>query len=168
MDQSTMQTWLPLLVIGAVFALRFRSLKRPVPFRPLRMLIAPVLVTVVFGLLVLSMPPSGTGWLLILVGIAIGAIVGWKRGDLMHLDRDATSGEVMVRQSPAALLFILAIIFARRTLSASLGIDTGADAAGHMSNAAVLLTDSMLGFALGMVVALRWTLWQRAKAVPHG
>lgn len=166
MDPKTVQTWLPLVIIGVVFALRFRNLKKAVPFRPGQLWIAPLLLGAVFALLVISMPPEPSGWLVITGGMMIGALVGWKRGHLMHLERDSASGSILMRQSPAALLFILAIIFARRALSAGLGIAPGADASGHMSNPAVLLTDGLLGFALGMVVVMRWTLWQRAKALP--
>lgn len=166
MDPNTLQTWLPVLVIGVVFAFRFRNLSKPKPFQPGQLWIAPLLLIAVFGLLVLSMPPSALGWLVIAAGAAIGAAIGWQRGHLMHLERDPLSGAVMIRQSPAALALILGIIVVRRVVSAQLGVTPGADAAGHMSNAAVLMTDGLLGFALGMVIAMRFTLWQRAKALP--
>ena len=166
MDPKTLQSWLPLVVIGVVFAFRFRNLSKPKPFKPGQLWIAPLLLTAVFVLLVVSLPPSATGWLVIAFGAAIGAGIGWKRSHLMHLERDPQSGAVMIRQSPAALALILGIILARRGVSAGLGVAPGADATGHMSNAAMLLTDGLLGFALGMVIAMRFTLWQRAKAVP--
>ena len=166
MDPKSLQTWLPLLVIAVVFAFRFRNLSKPKPFQPGQLWIAPLLLIAVFVLLVVSLPPSVTGWLVIVFGIMMGAAIGWKRGHLMHLERDPQSGAVMIRQSPAALVLILGIILARRAVSAGLGVTPGADAAGHMSNAAVLLTDGLLGFALGMVIAMRFTLWQRAKALP--
>lgn len=166
MDPKTLQTWLPLVVIGVVFAFRFRNLSKPKPFQPGQLWIAPLLLIAVFVLLVVSLPPSATGWLVIAFGVMIGGGLGWKRGHLMHLERDLQSGAVMIRQSPAALALILGIILARRGVSAGLGVDPGADSAGHMSNAAVLLTDGLLGFALGMVIVMRFTLWQRAKALP--
>lgn len=166
MDPKTLQSWLPLVVIAVVFAFRFRNLSKPKPFQPGQLWIAPVLLFAVFVLLVISLPPSAMGWLVIAAGVAIGAAIGWKRGHLMHLERDPHSGAVMIRQSPAALLLVLGIILARRGVSAGLGIAPGADAAGHMSNAAMLLTDGLLGFALGMVIAMRFTLWQCAKALP--
>lgn len=166
MDPKSLQTWLPLLVIAVVFAFRFRNLSKPKPFQPGQLWIAPLLLIAVFVLLVVSLPPNPTGWLVIAFGVTIGAAIGWKRGHLMHLERDPQSGAVMIRQSPAALVLILGIILARRAVSAGLGVTPGADEAGHMSNAAVLLTDGLLGFALGMVIAMRFTLWQRAKALP--
>jgi len=167
MDPKDLQTWLPLLVIAVVFAFRFRNLKTAKPFRPGGLWIAPIILTAVFVLLIVTMPPSPVGWLAIAFGIAIGAALGWKRGHLMHLERDPRSGLLMIRQSPAALFLIIGIIFVRRLLSAGLGIDPSAAQDGHPAAAAILLTDGLLGFALGMVVTMRWTLWQRAKAVPH-
>ena len=168
MDPKTVQTWLPLLIIAAVFAFRFRNLSKPKPFRPGQLWIAPLILVVVFSLLVISMPPSALGWLVIVLGLAIGAAIGWKRGQLLHLERDPESGAVMMRQSPAALLLVLGIIFARRSLSAGLGIDPGAAPGSDPSGVAMLLTDGLIGFALGMVVVMRWTLWQRFKAMePH-
>lgn len=167
MDPKDLQTWLPLLVIAVVFAFRFRNLSKPKPFRPAGLWVAPTILAAVFLLVTVSMPPSAIGWLVILFGTAIGAAIGWKRGHLMHLERDPRSGLLMIRQSPAALLLIIGIIFARRLLSAGLGIDPGAAQGGHPAAAAILLTDGLLGFALGMVIAMRWTLWQRAKAIPH-
>jgi Protein of unknown function (DUF1453) len=168
MDPKTVQTWLPLLIIAVVFAFRFRGLSKPKPFRPGRLWIAPLLLVVVFVLLVISLPPSALGWLAVAFGLALGAAIGWKRGHMLHLERDAESGAVMMRQSPAALLLVLGIIFARRTLSAGLGVEAGAAPGSDPSGMAMLLTDGLLGFALGMVLVMRWTLWQRFKAMaPH-
>ncbi|WP_309753632.1 CcdC protein domain-containing protein [Novosphingobium sp.] len=166
MDMKNLQGWLPLLIIAVVFAFRFRGLSKPKPFRPGQLWIAPLILTAVFTLLVVSLPPSAMGWLVIAFGLVIGGALGWKRGHLLHLERDPESGAVMMRQSPAALLLVLGIIFARRSLSAGLGLDAGAAPGGVPSAAAMLLTDGLLGFALGMVVAMRWTLWQRFKALP--
>jgi hypothetical protein len=166
MDPKTLQTWLPLAIIAVVFAIRFHGLKRARPFRPGGLLIAPLLLCVVFGAMLLAQPPGAAGWAVIALGLVIGAGVGWKRGHLMQLERDPRSGLVMVRQSPAALLLILGILVSKRALAAGLGIDPASQTAGHAMPAALLLTDGMLGFALGMVIMLRWTLWQRAKAIP--
>lgn len=168
MDPKTVQTWLPLLIIAVVFAFRFRGLSTPKPFRPGQLWIAPLLLVGVFTLLVISLPPSVLGWLAIAFGLAIGGALGWKRGHMLHLERDPQSGAVMMRQSPAALLLVLGIIFARRALSAGLGVETGTAPGGDPSGVAMLLTDGLLGFALGMVFVMRWTLWQRFKAMaPH-
>ena len=68
---------------------------------------------------------------------------------------------------PAALLVVLGVLVTKRVLSVRMGLDPGhTGAGGALSGGALILTDGLLGFALGMVTAMRWTLWQRAKAVP--
>lgn len=165
MDPKTVQTWLPLLVIVVVFAFRFRNLSKAKPFRPGGLWIAPVLLTALSAVMFYTIPPSPLGWALIALGLAVGGAIGWKRGHLMHLERDARSGLLMIRQSPAALALILGILVAKRALAAGLGVDPAAQGSGT-SEAPMLLTDGLLGLALGMVFVMRWTLWQRAKAMP--
>ena len=100
-----------------------------------------------------------------MVGAALGLGAGMLRGKWMHLERDPATGSLLIRQSPLALLFLIGIIIARRGLSYELGAG-GADASGHLTATTLWVTEGLLGFAIAMVVAMRWTLWQRAKAVP--
>ncbi len=165
MDSKTMQTVLPIAVILIVFALRFRNLNKPRPFNMGRLWLAPAFVILAVGFFLFNFPPSPTGWLVIMFGGAIGLVAGIKRGQWMHLERDPGTGKMLIRQSPAALVFLIAIVAARQLLKVEVG--TGEpDATGHLPPAALLATDGLMAFALAMVVAMRWTLWQRAKAVP--
>ena len=165
MGPKTLQTVLPIAIILIVFALRFRNLSKPRPFNAGRMWVAPALVAVAVGFFLFNFPPSPIGWLVILFAAAIGVIAGIKRGQWMHLERDPANGKLLIRQSPAALVFLIAIVLSRRALAYELGAG-GADSSGHLPPAALLLTDGLMAFALGMVIAMRWTLWQRSKAVP--
>jgi uncharacterized membrane protein YccC len=164
-DPKSLQLWLPMVVIAVVFALRFRNLSKPRPLRPARMWIAPLILLCVFGAMLTAMPPSLMGWGAIALGLLIGAAVGWKRGHLMHLEHDPATGGLTMRQSPAALLFILAVLVGRRILMAGLGADPAAMQDGHPDAMAMTLTDGLLGFAAGMVIALRVTLLSRARAL---
>ncbi|MFO1254191.1 MAG: CcdC protein domain-containing protein [Sphingomonadaceae bacterium] len=166
MHPKDLQTWLPLAVIVIVFALRFRNLNRPRPFRVGGLWIAPLLLSGLFAATLYAIPPGPPGWALIMLGLLVGMAAGWKRGHLMHFERDPASGRLMIRQSPAALLFILGILIVKKALSAGLGIDPAAQGSGGLSATAMLVTDGLLGFAVGMVAMMRWTLWQRARAVP--
>jgi hypothetical protein len=169
MERDWVSTLLPLAILGIVFAFRFRSLSKPRPFKPGRLWIAPALLAGLVCFMVATMPPAPSGWAALAFGLVLGAALGWKRGHLMHLEREPLSGGLLIRQSPAALLFILGIVAARRLFSAGVGIDPGQPGAdGAIPASALVLTDGMLGLALGMVAAMRWTLWQRAKSVaPH-
>ncbi|MFM5894971.1 MAG: hypothetical protein ACKOQM_11170 [Novosphingobium sp.] len=165
MDPKTLQTVLPIAIILIVFALRFRNLNKPRPFNAGRLWIAPALITLVAATFLLASPPDTTGWAIIMVGAALGLGAGLLRGKWMHLERDPATGNLLIRQSPLALLFLVGIMIARRGLSYELGAG-GADTSGHLTATTLWVTEGLLGFALAMVVAMRWTLWQRSKEVP--
>jgi hypothetical protein len=168
MDPKLLPTILPIVVIAIVFALRLRNLNKPRPFNVGRLWLVPAIVAVAAGLFLFSFPPSAVGWLIMLFVALIGAFAGIKRGQLMHLDRDPQTGGLLIRQSPAALLFVFAILAARRAIAFETGAGPGAGPGpgGQIPSEALLVTDGLMAFALAMVVAMRWTLWQRAKAVP--
>ena len=165
MDPKMLQTVLPILMIGVVFALRYRNLNKPRPFSPARLWLVPAILAVAVAFFLVNFPPSPTGWLVIGFAAVIGSIAGVKRGQWMHLERDSATGKLLIRQSPAALIFVLGILVARRALAYEVG-SPGADASGHLAPQALLVTDGLMAFALAMVVLMRWTLWQRSKAVP--
>ena len=168
MDPKLLQTLLPIIIIAVVFAVRFRSLNKPRPFNAGRLWLLPAVIAVAAGFFLVRFPPSPLGWLIMLFAALIGAFAGIKRGQLMHLDRDPQTGGLLIRQSPAALLFVFAILAARRAIAFETGSSSGvqADASGHIPPEALLVTDGLMAFALAMVVLMRWTLWKRSKAVP--
>ena len=166
MDPKLLPTILPIVVIAVVFALRFRNLNKPRPFNVGRLWLVPAILAVAVGFFLINFPPSPIGWLIVLFAALIGAMAGIKRGQLMHLDRDPQTGGLLIRQSPAALLFVFAILAARRASSFETGTAAGPGARGQLPPEALLVTDGLMAFALAMVFLMRWTLWQRAKAVP--
>ena len=165
MDPKLLQTVLPIVIIAVVFAFRFRNLRKPRPYKPEWQWVMPLVMALLFGFLLVTLPPTPLGWALLFMGLAIGAFVGIKRGQLMHFERDPISGGLLVRQSPAALIFLFVIMATRRVFSPGGGAPS-ADAAGHIPPAAMLATDAAIGFAFGMLLLLRWTMRQRALAVP--
>ena len=166
MDPKLLQALLPLAVITVMFALRWRRMSKPRPFNTGWLWLSPAVLALATGLMLFTVPPTALGWLVAAIGMAIGAFAGIKRGQLMHLDRDPATGGLLIRQSPAAILFVLVILGLRRAIAYGTGIDPGAQTGGQIPPSAMLLTDGMLAFALGMVTLMQWTLWQRAKAVP--
>ncbi|MDE2436694.1 MAG: DUF1453 family protein [Sphingomonadales bacterium] len=164
MSAAQVQTWLPLLVIGIVLALRWRNLSRRRLLRPGRLWIAPVVMSLLVSTAVFGMPISRFGLLAVAGGLAFGALVGWHRAHLLQLDRHPESGALQMRQTPAAFVLIVALLVVKRVLVPR----PGADAAGHLAPQALVATDALMGFALGMIVATNLTLWLRARAVPHG
>ena len=161
MDPDTLKAALPLLILAVVFALRWRNLNKPRKLKVGRLWIAPVVIAAMATFVLVTMPPSAMGWLAFGIGIPVGAAVGWQRARLMHLERDPVSGELMMRQTPAALLLLLGVAGVRRVIG---GGSPGASAAGgKLAPTALLFTDGLLGFALGMVIAQRLTLYLRAR-----
>ncbi len=168
MDPKQLQTFLPIIIIAVVFALRFRSLNKPRPFNLRRLWISPAIMLALVLVVLVSFPPTGLGWLAVLAGLAIGAVAGIKRGQLMQLERDPVTGKLLIRQSPAALLFVIAIFAVRRLIAFETGTDNAATVGpgGQIPPQALLVTDGLIAFAFAMVLLLRWTLWQRAQAIP--
>ena len=160
MQQNWLQTVLPFIILAVVFALRFRNMKKAKPLKVGRLWIAPALITLVAGFVLVTMPPGALGWAAFFGSSAIGALVGWKRAQWMHLERDAESGDLMMRQTPAALFLLLGIVGVRRLVAYESG---GSAAGGKLAGTALVFTDAALGFGLGMVCAMRLTLWLRAR-----
>jgi hypothetical protein len=154
--------YLPLLIFVAVMAWRFRNVDRAKPLRLPLLWIMPLLVTAAVSLALYGMPPSPRGWLALLAGLAIGGAIGVQRSRLMRLHIEGTGDDarVMVRQSPLALVLILAVFAARRLI-----LPAGMAPGGGHTAGALLMTDGMLGFALGLIVLSRFVLWQRARAM---
>lgn len=164
---KTLVGYLPLLIFAGVMLWRMRTMDKARPLRLRTLWVLPLLFAVVVAFVFASIPPSVIGIACFVLGLAAGAPVGWKRARLMrlHVEGEGTSARVMMRQSPAALLLIMAIAGVRMLSRSALDSGSAAGSPGKLSVAAVTLTDALLGFALAMIVAHRVELWRRAKAL---
>ncbi|MDE8654093.1 CcdC protein domain-containing protein [Novosphingobium album (ex Liu et al. 2023)] len=159
----TLVGYLPILILIAVMAWRYRNVHKARALRPGRLWILPAIYGAIVLAAMLSMPTSGLGWLCFVAGVAIGVLLGWQRGRLMRLHVDDDSGTVMMRQSPAALVLIVVIAVLRRAIHpATPGTPP---VHGHFPAEALYFTDALLGFVLGMIVAQRLEIWLRARAL---
>ncbi len=160
MQQQQWLQILPFVIIALVIWRRWKGMSVARPLKPAQMWIVPVLYSVLVGFMLWAMPPSIAGWEVFAGGAILGGIVGWQRARLMHLHIDETSGAIMLRQSPAGLAVIVGIFLLRRLFMPQ-------QAAGQVAHGAhpalPLLTDGLLGFALGMIVGYRIELWRRAR-----
>ncbi|MPS70701.1 MAG: DUF1453 family protein [Novosphingobium sp.] len=163
MGGSGFAAWLPLLIFVGVMAWRFRSLEKARPLRLPLLWVAPLVVSAAVSLALYGMPPSILGWLALLAGFAVGGGIGMQRSRLMrlHVEGEGDEARVMMRQSPLALVLVLAVFAVRRLI---LPGGMGVQGDPHAANA-LLMTDAMLGFVLGMVVVSRLILWQRARSM---
>lgn len=156
--QPLWQTLLPLVVIAAAFAVRIRRMSRGRPLNPVRAAIVCVLLVAVIAFVFVSQPPSALGWALFAAGISIGGALGVARAHVMRVERDADSGRILIHQTPAGLILLGGVMIARRLVGPS---QVGAPA-GHTVS---LLTDGLLGFAFGLVIATQLWLWLRVRKV---
>ena len=152
-------TLLPFAVIAVVLALRLRSMRRERPLKLGTLWVVPAIYVVIAGSMILTLTPPPLGWVLMLVGLALGIGVGWHRGKLIRIERNPETGELRQKASPVAMLLLVAII----VLKVGARAIFGESAAGHPSSSAMLLTDAFLGFALGLLSATRLEIYLRAR-----
>lgn len=146
-------------IVVVVMALRMRRMGR---MRPLNLGSLWVVPTIYFGVAVLmfvQLPP--TGWVAIasVAALLIGAGVGWQRGKMMHIHVDPKTHALNQKASPAAMLFLIALIVVRAGARSILGQE------GAVSPA--MLTDPLIAFALGMFTLTRLEMYLRAKRLLH-
>ena len=153
------QSWTSYAVtIGIVVIVMALRLRRAGQMRPLKLgslWVVPVLYLAVAAIMFAQLPP--TGWVTIACGVAllIGAAVGWQRGKMMHIHVDPESHALNQKASPAAMLFLVALIVVRMLARGMMGAE------GAVSPA--MLTDPLIAFALGMFTLQRVEMYLRAR-----
>jgi hypothetical protein len=157
----TWLSYLPLVVIAVVFALRARSVNRPRRMHLGRLVIAPVIVALIAVWLLATMPPDATGLAASGCGIIVGIALGWQRARLVAIAYEPSSDTFTMKQSPFALVLLLAIVVLRRVIMhATVATDPHTTA---MAPEALWTVDGLIGFALAMVVTRNGELWLRAR-----
>jgi hypothetical protein len=99
------------------------------------------------------------------VALIVGGFLGWQRGRLIRIDRDS-SGGLTQKASPAALILLVAIIALRFAARSYFG--PSPDANGQMSEQALIATDALLLFAVGLIATTRVELAIRARRILAG
>jgi membrane protein CcdC involved in cytochrome C biogenesis len=152
------QTWISyaitIVIVLVVVALRLRRASQTRPLKLGTLWIVPVIYLAVAAVMFVQLPP--TGWVAIacLIGLALGAAVGWQRGSMMHISVDPETHALNQKASPAAMLFLIGLIVVRTIARTALG-GTGVSPA--------MLTDPLIAFALGMFTLQRVEMYLRAK-----
>ena len=153
------QTWISYAItigiIVVVMALRMRRMGQMRPLNLNSLWIVPALYLVVAALMFFQLPP--TGWVAIAsaAALAVGAAVGWQRGKMMHIHVDPETHALNQKASPAAMIFLIALIVVRTTARSVLGQESDISPA--------MLTDPLIAFALGMFSLTRLEMYLRAK-----
>ena len=165
MSTDFLKTLLPVLVIVVVMALRLRSMNRVRPLNPERMWVLPLVLVALAGVTLWVHPPSATGMAIGFAALLVGGFLGWQRGRFIHIERDANGG-LTQKASPAALMLLVVIIGIRYSVRAYFG--AGADTNGQMSEQALIATDALLLFAVGLIAMTRVELAIRAQRILAG
>jgi hypothetical protein len=131
------------------------------PLKPGTLWVVPVIYLALVAWMLFALPPTAIGWALLAAGLVVGAGLGWHRGKLIRIDRNAETGELRQKASPLAMILLLALIALKLGAKAIFG----ESAAGHPSSGAMLLTDTFIGFALGLLSVTRLELYLRAKRI---
>ena len=152
---------LPFVIIAVVVGLRLRSMSKERPLKLQTLWVIPAVYLLLVGWMLFALPPTLLGWGLLALGLVIGAGLGWHRGKLIRIDRNAETGELRQKASPLAMILLLALIALKLGARAIFG----ETAAGHPASGAMLLTDAFIGFALGLLSATRLELYVRAKRI---
>ena len=152
------QTWvsyaITIGIIVIVIALRLRKAGQMRPLKLGNLWVVPALYLAVTVMMFAQLPP--TGWVAIasVIGLAVGAAVGWQRGKMMHIHVDPETHALNQKASPAAMLFLVALIVIRMLGKGLLGAEGVSTA---------MLTDPLIAFALGMFTLQRVEMYLRAK-----
>ena len=111
--------------------------------------------------LVNAPPPSLVGVAELVGGFAVGCGIGWLRGKSTRLRIDETTGELVSRATPLAMLLFAGVFLARTSLRMALLQDPSAAAGVHPD--LPRFTDILLVFALGMIATQRLEIWLRGR-----
>lgn len=155
--------YVPLLIFAAVVAWRLRSLDRARPLRIATLWVLPALVTALVGIGLAGMATGTRGWLAVIAGSLVGAAIGAQRARMtgLHLEGEGDAARVMMRTSPAAIILVLGVFGVRRLLMPGYHPTMGT----HPGSPAVVVTDALLGLAVGMICTQRALLWRRARSL---
>lgn len=150
------QYLIPIVVIGIVFAFRARRMSRSRPLKLGQLWIVPAIYAVVVAASFVANPPGPLGWAAALVGLALGGVLGWYRGTTIAIAVDPATRTLSQRASPLGILLLLALV----------AVKSAAQAGGRAAHLDVtVLTDALLGLALGTFAVMRIEMYLRARRV---
>lgn len=150
------QYLIPIAVIAIVFAFRARRMSRSRPLKLGQLWIVPAIYAVVVAMAFAANPPGPLGWAAALAGLALGGVLGWYRGKTIAIAVDPATRTLSQRASPLGMLILLALV----------AVKSAAQAGGRAAHLDVtVLTDALLGLALGTFAVMRVEMYLRAKRV---
>jgi len=116
-----MQYVIPVAVIAVVMALRWRRMSRARPLKIETLWVVPAIYLVIVGFVFVQAPPAAMGWLWSALALIVGVGAGWYRGRTMRITVDPETHTLNQKASPAAFLFLIVLVVARRAAREELG-----------------------------------------------
>lgn len=155
---SPAQLLITLGVAGLFILLRMRRMSQTRPLKTEQLWIFPLVFTLITALIFVEAPPSASDapWL---AGAALlGAVVGWYRGKMMRIIVDPATHALSQAASPAAALFLIAVLGLRYGLRYVLGAESSG-----WGVSVNLLADAPMAFAVTMFALMRVEMFIRAE-----
>ena len=156
---SAQQTWTSFAITIGILVIamgwRLRRMGRVRPLKLGSLWVVPAIYFVVAAAMFVQLPPTYPVALASVVGLLVGAAIGWQRGKMMHIHVDPETHSLNQKASPAAMFFLFGLIIIRTLARTILG-HTG-------SVSPAMLTDPLIAFALGMFALTRLEMYIRAK-----
>lgn len=145
-----------LAIVSGVIAFRWKRMSRPRPLKLERLWVLPALYAALCVVLYAQHPPRGAAWLFCAAAAGLGALLGWQRGRMMRIAVDPDTHALNQRGSPAALLFIVALVAARS--GARIAVERGGWGIDPF-----VVTDVLIAMALGLFAAMRVEMFLRGR-----
>ena len=84
-----MTTIIPFVVLALVVGWRLRSMNKERPLNIGTLWVVPAIYLALMASLIIALPPHAAGWALMAAGLVAGAALGWHRGKLIRIERNA-------------------------------------------------------------------------------
>lgn len=146
---------IPIAIFAIVMSLRLRRMGRMRPLKLGSLWVIPAIYLVVAALMFALRPPTLMVSLASLIGLALGAALGWQRGKMMHIHVDPETHALNQKASPTAVIFLMLLVLIKM---GARGLAGGADGANS-----AMITDPLIAFALGMLSLTRLEMYIRAR-----
>ncbi|MDO9224047.1 MAG: DUF1453 family protein [Caulobacter sp.] len=158
LDPQTLGPIIGIAIFVAIMGFRLMRGRKPRPLKLEWMWLMPAVLVLVAGSLIWQLPPRGLEWLWLAIALLVGAAIGWQRGRMMTITVNPETHALNQQASPAAMIFLLALVGVRYGLREGLQAEAQA---WHLSVA--FITDLFVVFALGLLTVTRLEMFLRAR-----